>query len=152
MNSRLLALLLWTAVGCKTSDPTPLPTAEAVTQLDRATQPPLYQLLYDDPAVPRARAEHQRVRILIWLRHLGLTEQQLVKLEELHKTAAEREQRLRDAEQRIVDETAAQEDEIYQRLWDSLSSGAAVDAPEMGDATEALKELRAGGERERRGC
>ena len=85
MNSRLLALLLWTAVGCKTSDPTPLPTAEAVTQLDRATQPPLYQLLYDDPAVPRARAEHQRVRILIWLRHLGLTEQQLVKLEELHK-------------------------------------------------------------------
>ena len=149
MRSAPAHLLLAIALGCDGPEATPLPTAEAVSEVDRTTQPPLYQLLYDTPALPSARIEQQRVRILIWLRHMRLTDDQLARLDTLRITAGERARRLAEAETQVLEETRASEDAIYARIWASLESGATVDAPEMGDATERLKELRAGGQRER---
>jgi len=145
----LLALGPLLAAGCEGPEATPLPTAEAVAEVDRTTQPPLYQLLYDTPALPAVTASQQRVRILIWLRHMRLTDDQLARLDALRVTAAERAQRLTAAEAEIVTASRADEDAIYARIWAALEAGATVDAPEMGDATERLKELRAGGQRER---
>jgi hypothetical protein len=149
MRSSTVPLLLVLALACDGPDATPLPTAEAVAELDRATQPPLYQLLYDSPALPSATPEQQRVRILIWLRHMRLTDDQLARLDALRVTAAERAERLTAAESDLIATSRAEEDQVYERIWTALSSGAGVDAPEMGDATERLKELRAGGQRER---
>lgn len=145
---RLALPLLLALAGCD-AEPTPLPTAEAVAEVDRSVQPPLYQLLYDAPALPRASAAQQRVRMLVWLRHMQLGTDQLDRLDQLRVLAAERSQRLATHEQEIMDRYAEQEAEIYGDLWGALSQGAPVDAPEMGDATEALRNLRAGGERER---
>jgi hypothetical protein len=142
-------LLLAAALAACDADPTPLPTAAAVAEVDRNQQPPLYQLLYDAPTTPAASAQQQRVRMLVWLRHLQLTEDQLDRLDDLRVLVAERSQRLATAEQELVDRYAEQEAEIYGELWEALSRGAPVDAPEMGDATESLRNLRAGGERER---
>lgn len=137
------------AIACGGPDATPLPTAEAVAELDRVTQPPLYQLLYDAPALPTATPGQQRVRILIWLRHMRLTDDQLARLDALRVTAAERARRLTATERDIISSSRAEEDKVYATIWIALSSGAGVDAPEMGDATERLKQLRAGGQRER---
>ena len=82
------------ALGCGGPEATPLPTAAAVAELDRQTQPPLYQLLYDAPALPAVTPEQQRVRILIWLQHMRLTDDQLARLDALRLTAAERAGRL----------------------------------------------------------
>ena len=68
-------------LGC-TPTPEPLPTQEAIKNLDRNQAPPLYQLLYDIPALPAFGPEEQRVRILIWLRHLDLNPGQLTRLDE----------------------------------------------------------------------
>ncbi|MEC8422775.1 MAG: hypothetical protein VX000_03295, partial [Myxococcota bacterium] len=141
--------LLALAIGCGGTEATPLPTAAAVAELDRQTQPPLYQLLYDSPALPAVTPEQQRVRILIWLRHMRLTDDQLARLDALRRTAAERAARLTAAERDIIAASRAEENDVYESIWTSLSSGAGVDAPEMGDATERLKQLRAGGQRER---
>lgn len=141
--------LLALAIGCGGTEATPLPTAAAVAKLDRQTQPPLYQLLYDSPALPAVTPEQQRVRILIWLRHMRLTDDQLARLDALRRTAAERAVRLTAAERDIIAASRAEENDVYENIWASLSSGAGVDAPEMGDATERLKQLRAGGQRER---
>jgi hypothetical protein len=149
MRSLLAPSLLVLLTACGGPEATPLPTAEAVAELDRTTQPPLYQLLYDSPALPAATADQQRVRILIWLRHMRLTDDQLARLDALRVTAAERARRLTDAEAEIIAASRAEEDAVYERIRTALSSGASVDAPEMGDATERLKELRARGQRER---
>jgi hypothetical protein len=144
----LLPLLLLLGAAC-VSEPLLLPAEQSVAEFDRGHQPPLYQLLYDTPATPRATAGQQRVRILIWLRHMDLSDDQLVRLEQLRQSTGERAARLDAAEAEIVGRTAEQEEQIYTQLWESLSQGVAVNAPEMGDLTEELRNLRAGGSRER---
>jgi hypothetical protein len=45
--------------------------------MDRAGEPPLYQLLYDYAFLPEVQAAEQRVRILLWLRHMEFSSFQL---------------------------------------------------------------------------
>ena len=144
MLRRFFPLLLLLGAAC-VSEPLVLPAEQSVVEFDRGHQPPLYQLLYDAPAAPRATAEQQRVRILIWLRHLELSDDQLVRLDRLRLATAERAARLDAAEAEILARTAAREQQVYAELWAALSRGVRVNAPEMGDLTEQLRDLRVGG-------
>ena len=141
----LVALLLG---GCG-ADPMPLPTEAAVAALDREAQPPLYQLLYDGPLLPVQGAVAQRVRMLVWLRHMDLSRTQLLRLQQLRETIVERDARVREAEATVAARYGEAEAEIDRALWTALSSGVAVDDPQMNALTDQLRELRAGGTRER---
>ncbi len=143
-----LATVLGAGLGCA-PDASRLPTEVAVSTLDRSLQPPLYQMLYDAPALPGSKALQQRVRILIWLRHLGLDEAQLSRLQELRQVVTTRRQRIKEAEENLARKWEPQENSIYTRIWDELRAGTSVDDPEMATLTEQMRELRAGGERER---
>ena len=134
--------------GC-TPEPRPLPTEKAVKDLDRAQLPPLYQLLYDVPALPSFGQKQQRVRILIWLRHLSLSESQLARLDELRLLAQDRRSRIETAEKDSATRWELEETKIYDKIWTALSQGNAVDAKSMAPFTHELKEMRSGGERER---
>lgn len=132
-----------------TPEPRPLPTEKAIETIDRAQQPPLYQLLYDVPALPSFGERQQRVRILIWLRHLSLNESQLGRLEELRVLANDRRSRIQQAEEDAAERWESEETKIYDRIWEHLNQGTAVDAKGMAEFTHELKEMRSGGERER---
>jgi len=126
-----------------------LPTEKTIADLDRAKQPPLYQLLYDIPALPAFEPEIQRVRILIWLLHLDLSEGQLVRLKELHALADNRRTRIVEAEKAAATRWIGGERSVYNDIWTHLSNGREVDDPAMAQFTHDLKEMRSGGERER---
>ncbi len=145
--SSVLFSLIW-MVSC-VPEPTLLPTEEAVSKLARDEQPPLYQLLYDAPALPTSRNQQQRVRILIWLRHMELNSTQLTRLQELRELADTRRARITEAETSTAQRYEPMENELYGRIWTALQSGMSVDDPALGQITEDLRELRAGGERER---
>jgi hypothetical protein len=134
--------------GC-TPEPRPLPTAKAIEELDRAQQPPLYQLLYDVPALPAFDPDVTRVRILIWLQHLNLSEGQLTRLDELRALADNRRTRIVDAEREAAERWSNEEQAIYNDIWTHLKSGRTVDDPALAQFTHDLKEMRSGGERER---
>jgi hypothetical protein len=130
-------------------EPQPLPTEAAVNVLDRSVQPPLYQMLYDAPALPGSKPLQQRVRILIWLQHMGLEAAQLSRLEELYAVAKERRESIFQAEHALSQRWEPEENRIYTQLWTAMEQGTPLDDPTMGTLTEELRELRAGGERER---
>ena len=134
--------------GC-TPEPQPLPSEKAVEGLARNQHPPLYQLLYDIPALPAFGPNEQRVRILIWLQHMKLSEGQLTRLEELRGLAENRRQRIQQAEEETSTRWKTQEAQVYEQIWNHLRAGKAVDDPDMAEFTHALKEMRSGGERER---
>ena len=151
LSRPISAILLGTGLtllGC-TPTPEPLPTQEAIKNLDRNQAPPLYQLLYDIPALPAFGPEEQRVRILIWLRHLDLNPGQLTRLDELRALADERRGRIMAAEEEAGARWKKEESGIYQRIWDHISTGNDIDDPDMAALTHELKEMRSGGERER---
>ena len=135
-------------LGCD-PDPRPLPSERAVQGLERNQQPPLYQLLYDIPALPAFGPSEQRVRILIWLQHMKLSEGQLTRLEELRGLADNRRLRIQNAEAEANERWRKEESTVYDQIWAHLNDGKAVDDPDMAAFTHALKEMRSGGERER---
>jgi hypothetical protein len=147
INTFLLGLAL-TILGCS-PEPRPLPSEKAIQQLERNQQPPLYQLLYDIPALPAFGPREQRVRILIWLQHMALSDGQLIRLEELRGLADNRRQRILEAEQETSVRWRTEEAQIYEKIWQHLKNGKAVDDPAMAAFTHELKEMRSGGERER---
>jgi hypothetical protein len=130
-------------------EPTALPTETAIATLERDEQPPLYQLLYDAPTLPLSQKLQQKVRILIWLRHMELAPTQLARLEELRVLAEIRRDRIADAEREAAHRFEPIENTLYLRIWSALEAGAAIDDPVLGEITEEFREFRAGGERER---
>ena len=158
MHASALALLLVAVAGC-VSEPEPFPTEKAlkvpaieedgIPTVDREAQPPLYQLLYDAPLLPESQEVQQRVRLLVWLRHMELSVAQLDRLKELRGLAVNRHDRLDKARQDLVERYEPDEDKVYEGLWRGLSAGVPIDAPEMADTIDKLRELRGGGQRER---
>ena len=137
LSRPISAILLGTGLtllGC-TPTPEPLPTQEAIKNLDRNQAPPLYQLLYDIPALPAFGPEEQRVRILIWLRHLDLNPGQLTRLDELRALADERRGRIMAAEEEAGARWKKEESGIYQRIWDHITAGNDIDDPDMAALT-----------------
>jgi len=142
-----LCLWLWGA-GCAT-EPVPLPTEAELAERDRTTDPPLYQLLYDAPVLPEHAPAAARVRQLVWLRHMGLTRGQLDRLEALHGVVTERRALMKQREAEVVARWQAHEEAVYQQMWARMVDGVPVDAPELNTLVDELRELRAGGARER---
>ena len=145
----IFSLLATIAISGCTPEARPLPTEKAIEDLDRAQQPPLYQLLYDVPALPSFGQRQQRVRILIWLRHLALSDSQLARLDELRLLSDDRRSRIEQAEKVAAARWEGEETKIYDKIWSALGSGQAVDSSSMAPFTHELKEMRSGGERER---
>ncbi len=145
----IFSLLATIAISGCSPEARPLPTEKAIEDLDRAQQPPLYQLLYDVPALPSFGQRQQRVRILIWLRHLALSDSQLARLDELRLLSDDRRARIQQAENDAAARWEAEETKIYDKIWNSLSEGNTVDDSSMAPFTHELKEMRSGGERER---
>ena len=136
------------AVGCD-PDPLPLPTAAEIAALDRGLEPPLYQLLYDAPLLPLDDPAGGRLRMLIWLRHMGLSADQLDRLDALRALTADRVRAIEAREREVEQGYAAAQAAAHEALWQGMAAGVAVDAPELQVQVEALRELRAGGKRER---
>lgn len=144
------ALLLSTSLLACQGQPTPMPTQQALDEaMDLDTQPPLYQLLYEAPLLPAADPAQQRVRLLIWLRHMDFGQAQLDQLSALRELVADRTRQIDQAERTVADKYAAEESAIYQGLWERLAAGAPGDAPEVVELTSRLQALQRGSERER---
>ncbi len=137
MHFALLLAALW---GCS-ADPLPLPTEVAVAEAHDSTAPelPLFQVLYAVETGPAPPASLQRVRLLLWLRHLELSAAQLALLETLRVDARERAARLTQAEQALLEENAGEEAALVENLWSALSQG--VD-PADAAVTEIADKLR----------
>jgi hypothetical protein len=142
-----LALLFFGILACDV-EPEPLPTQVAVALLDRETQPPLYQMLYDTPVLPASRPQQQKVRMLIWLLHMELTKDQLRRLEELRVLVEERRDKLVEAENKIVETYENDENQVYEQLWIELLNGTSLEDPKMDEVVAQLATLKGGGERE----
>ena len=146
--AKLGFLVMTLLYGC-TPESRPLPTGESDQDLDQVQEPPLYQLLYDIPALPSFGQKQQRVRILIWLRHLSLSESQLIRLDELRLLANDRRSRIEQAEMDAANKWEREETLVHDKIWSAMAEGKAVDDASMAPFTHELKEMRSGGERER---
>lgn len=140
-----LALLTFGLTSSCSSRPKELPTTETVAELDqvdRASTPPLYQLLYDSAFLPDVQLAEQRTRILIWLRYVDFQEHQLRMLSSLHARAETLRGRLEKSQQDI---TARYEPELipaYNAVYDYLRQGADLNDPRFETTARELLELR----------
>jgi hypothetical protein len=103
-----------------------LPSEEAAAP-DRAAEPPLYRKLYDYAFLPEVQLREQRVRLLIWLRHMDFNRYQLGLLSEL---AARTERERADIEALsagLVREHEPAVGAVYDKLWDGMNAGASED-------------------------
>ncbi len=118
MIAVLLALL-----ACA-DPPQPLPAQAAAERVDRAALPPLYRKLYDYSFLPEVQYDEQRVRILIWLRHMDFNRYQLSRLEDLAAAFARERAQLEATQGQLVQQHEPQVREVYGQLWDALRAGA----------------------------
>ncbi|MFT5682532.1 MAG: hypothetical protein ACI8RZ_003450 [Myxococcota bacterium] len=144
---------LWTGliamlIGCSTQ-PTPLPTQEAVAVFDRAAAPPLYQLLYTAPVLPADSTTQAQLRMLIWMQHMGLSASQLDQLDGLRALSAERGARIQAAEAEVAAQYVEADSTVYAAILEQVAAGVPIDDPIFPPLLEQLADLRAGGERER---
>jgi len=128
-----LALLSIPLVSACLAEPDSLPTQVHVAgvnkQIERTEEPPLYQMLYDYAFLPEVQYAEQRVRILIWLNRLGLSDYQLAKLKELAEWVDVEKKRIEALQLEIVKDYEPRLLEIYSDLWDGLRMGLALDDP-----------------------
>lgn len=140
----LFLLVSMLPLGCD-NPPEPLPTRAEVEQLDeadRATPPPLYQLLYDSAFLPEVQYEEQKTRILIWLRYVGMQEHQLRHLLALHERAAVLRNRVQETQREIIEGFEPQLLPTYRALFQRLSEGVPLDDPQLERDAAALLETR----------
>ncbi len=147
LSARAMALAC-VALACD-PEPLPLPTVAEIQALDRALEPPLYQLLYDAPLLPVDDPAGGRLRMLIWLRQMALSGDQLDRLDALRSLAADRVRAIEQREREVEAGYAAEQAAAHEALWAGLTKGIPVEAPELQVHVEALRELRRGGKRER---
>ena len=124
------------------ADPDSLPTELSVAgsnkQIDRASEPALYQMLYDYAFLPEVQYAEQRVRILIWLKRMGLVDYQLASLKELSEWVKIEHDRVERLHQSIVEQYEPKLVPVYDTLWEGLTSGAELDDPAMEEAARVL--------------
>jgi len=138
----ILPLFAGLCVACG-EKPEKLPTAEKVAELsesDRASAPPLYQLLYDSAFNPSLQALEQRTRILIWLRYMDFEDFQIQELKALHGRAREVADRVRASEAEIYARYETDLASTYQRVHNLLVSGAPLDDARFQSEATALLE------------
>ncbi len=124
------------AAGCEATVqplPTEITVQEANRKIERADQPPLYQLLYDYAFLPEVQYSEQRVRILIWLEEMDFSDFQLRSLLELHRKAERERHRIEEAQRQIIKDYEPRLKPIYDALWEALQA----DPPPDDEALEA---------------
>jgi len=144
VRGTLLFVSLLSLAACR-AEPSELPTQERVREvdaLDAETVPPLYQFMYDSAFLPEVQVAEQRARLLVWLRWVELQEYQLQMLLKLHGRSTTLRERLETSQQRIVQRHEPQLAPHYDRVFELLSSGAALDDPRLGRVAEQLAESR----------
>jgi len=133
-----LIVAICTACGEKKQK---LPTAEKVAELsetDRASAPPLYQLLYDSAFNPDLQALEQRTRILIWLRYMEFEAFQLQELKSLHERGKEVAEQVRKTEAEIYARYEANLAEAYENIRTLLVDGKPLDDESFNTAAASL--------------
>ena len=124
------------------ADPDPLPTELSIAgsnkQIDRASEPALYQMLYDYAFLPEVQYAEQRVRILIWLKRLGLVDYQLASLKELAEWVQTEHARVEGLHQEIITEYEPKLVPVYDTLWDGLTGGKPLEDPALEEAARVL--------------
>lgn len=123
-------------------EPTEMPTEALIDQIESSPTPAGYQLIYDGSNTPTPDPNQQRVRILLWLQRMNFNVSQLNQLEELRQSVLERENSLRQLEQKYTKQVVESETPIYNQLWDSLRQGRTLDSPELEPLLEQLKIVR----------
>jgi hypothetical protein len=146
----MLSLLLMLACDLEPEAlPTAVEVAEAEAGMDRAATPPLYQLLYDYAFLPEAQYSQQRVRILLWLVHMELSEYQLRLLAEAHGAAGREHTRVEEAQRAMVLEREPELAAVYDAIWTELAAGSGLDDPAVLAQAAPLTEARMHKELER---
>lgn len=119
---RLVLSCLLLLCGCAPA-PMPLPS-EVEAAVDRDAEPAFYRKLYDYAFLPKVQYSEQRVRLLLWLRHMDFQRHQLGLLSELAaRTTREREEVERVAAG-LVQEHEPAIGAVYDELWAALAAGA----------------------------
>ena len=143
----LLTAGLMAALSACGQAPQPLPSQKAAQEadeaMDRTTYPPLVQMLYDYAFMPKAQYRQQRVRLLIWLKHMELGAYQLRALGELSARANAERQRIEATQGEVVAKYEPELVATYDQLWDKLAAGAALDDPALVEAAKPLLEQSA---------
>ena len=133
--------LLVLCAGC-VAEVEPLPTEVTVAAtnkaIDRAAQPPLYQLIYDYAFLPEVQRSEQRVRILVWLKLMKFSDYQLRALSALHEEAARERRRIEEAQEAVVRDYEPRLAPVYDDLWEKMKAGADPSDAELEDAAAAL--------------
>jgi hypothetical protein len=134
------------------AEPDPLPTqvlvAGANKRIDRVQEPPLYQMLYDYAFLPEVQYQEQKLRILIWLRRIGLGDYQLMSLKELSLWVTAEKERIEARQAEIVRDYEPKLLPTYAALWEALKGGAALDDPLLEQSAKKLLVERLQGARE----
>ena len=129
------------SMGC-IADPDPLPTHLLVVgankQIERASEPALYQMLYDYAFLPEVQQAEQRVRILLWLQRMNLGDYQLAALQELGEQVKKEHADLEAKHRSIVEGYEPRLLPAYQALWQGLQEGASMDDPSLEESARAL--------------
>jgi len=112
--------------------------AAANKAIDRAKQPPLYQLIYDYAFLPEVQRSEQRVRILIWLKQMKFSDYQLRALLSLHDEAARERRRIEEAQAAVVRDYEPRLVPVYDDLWEKLKAGGNPSDAELEAAAGAL--------------
>ncbi len=140
MGTWTLSLTL-AVLGCVT-EPEPLPTqlqvSSAEGRMERTLHPPLYQMLYDYAFLPEIQQSQQRVRLLIWLRHMALSEWQLRSLSELAGQVQAERRRIEEAQRAVVQSYEPKLRPVYDELWDLLQQGRELSDSEVEEAASTL--------------
>lgn len=136
-----LGSLTLATLGCVT-EPEPLPTQVLVSsaegRMERTVHPPLYQMLYDYAFLPEVQVKEQRVRMLIWLRHMALSEWQLHSLKVLSGQVLEEQRRVEQAQRAVVQAYEPKVGRVYDELWRRLGEGEELSEEAVEEAASAL--------------
>lgn len=132
-------------IGCSTT-PTEFPTKaqieDAEELIENQSLSPAYQVLYSYSGLPKPSPEGQRVRALIWVQRMNLTQNQLTLLESVWRMAQARHQQLLDLEESKAGQINVEETPVYEAIWDQLRDGETLDSPSVLTQIEALQNIR----------
>ncbi len=134
------ALLLGWLCAC---GPAPSPEPAAAEALAPAPTPPLAEALYGGELGDQAEPLGDRVRVLVWLRALDLTPEELEALRQASLRVRAAERAAREARAATGADEQARLTPIYAELARTLASGSPSDA-QASAASAALTEARRG--------
>ena len=120
--------------------PLALPAESGAKAIDRAAEPALYRQLYDYAFLPETQDAEQRVRILIWLRHMDFNRYQLGLLQELHARFQRERTALAAVQQASLATHEPEVRRVYDRLWEGLQAGASdADLARVAQGLDAVR-------------